>query len=257
MMNPRSYLSSPGAALLLLLSFAAGCGSSSSDGGGPPAVSLGAAGNFVILTNTGITSVPSTADNNHITGNVGCASDAGSITGFALALDASGEFSTSPQVTGNVYAFDYADPTPADLTAAVGAMEAAYTDAAGRAADFTELGEGNIGGMNLAPGVYKYGTGLLIPTNVTLHGNGVWIFQIAGNLTLSSNRQVILTEGALPKNVFWQVAGTVDIGTGAHLRGVVLSQTNIAVKTGAVVDGRLFAQTEVAMDGNTVVQPAQ
>jgi hypothetical protein len=220
-------------------------------------VDLGAAGGFAILANSGISSVPGTASANRITGNVGCAADAGSITGFELAMHASGQYSTSDQVIGNVYAFDYVDPTPAELTAAVGAMGDAYTDAAGRAPDFTELGAGNIGGMNLAPGVYKWGTGVLIPTNVTLHDNGVWIFQIAGNLTLSSGRQIILTGGALPRNVFWQVAGIVDIGTDAHFQGVALSQTAITVKTNARVDGRLLAQTAVTLDGNTVVEPAQ
>ena len=35
-------------------------------------------------------------------------------------------------------------------------MQLAFTDAAaGRAPDVTELGAGNIGGMTLAPGVYK------------------------------------------------------------------------------------------------------
>ena len=50
-------------------------------------------------------------------------------------------------------------------------MGLAFTDAAGRAPDVTELGAGNIGGMTLAPGVYKWGTGLLIPTDVTLNGS--------------------------------------------------------------------------------------
>ena len=114
-------------------------------------------------------------------------------------------------MTGKVYAADYAAPTPSNLTTAIGDMELAFTDAAGRAPDVTELGAGNIGGMTLAPGVYKWGTGLLIPTDVTLTGSAtdVWIFQIAQDLTVAAPRSV-LAGGALPKNVFWQVAGRVD-----------------------------------------------
>ena len=69
---------------------------------------------------------------------------------------------------------------------------------AGRAPDVTELGAGNIGGMTLTPGVYKWGTGLLIPTDVTLSGSAtaVWIFQIAQNLTMSSGVKVVLAGGA-------------------------------------------------------------
>jgi len=138
-------------------------------------------------------------------------------------------------------------------------MERAFTDAAGRAPDVTELGAGNIGGMTLDPGVYKWGTGLLIPTDVTLTGSAtdVWIFQIAQDLTVSSATNIHLAGGAQPENVAWQVAGMVDIGTTAHLEGVVLSQTTITLRTGASVNGRLLAQTAVDIDGSAVVEPAR
>jgi hypothetical protein len=136
-------------------------------------------------------------------------------------------------------------------------MELAFTEAAGRAPDVTELGAGNIGGMTLEPGVYQWGTGLLVPTDLTLAGSAtdVWIFQVAGNLELSSAARVVLSGGALPRNVFWQVAGLVELGTTSHLEGVVLSQTSITLRTGASVNGRLLAQTAVALDSVTVVEP--
>src|SRR5439155_27027391 len=116
------------------------------------------------------------------------------VTGFSLTADATNVFSTSPQVTGRVFAADFATPTPANLTTAVSDMLAAFTDAAGRAPDVTELGAGNIGGMTLPAGVYQWGTGVLIPADVTLDGSGtdVWIFQIAQNLTMASATNVFL-----------------------------------------------------------------
>jgi hypothetical protein len=224
-------------------------------GKGPAPVILGWAGNYVILAKSAISNVPTSA----ITGNVGLSPAAASfITGFALTADASNEFSTSPQITGQVLAADYAVPTPVNLTTAVAHMQTAYTDAAGRAPDYTELGAGNIGGMTLAPATYKWSSGVLIPTNVTLKGgpNDVWIFQIAQGITQASAAQVILTGGALPKNVFWQAFGVVDIGTTAHMEGVVLSQTSITLRTGASVNGRLLAKTAVTLDSNAVTQPA-
>ena len=218
-------------------------------------VNLGMAGGFVILAKTAISTVPTSA----VTGNLGISPAAASyVTGFSLTADATNVFSTSPQVTGKIYASNYAPPTPTNLTTAVGDMELAFTDAAGRAPDVTELGAGNIGGMTLPPGVYKWGTGLLIPTDVTLNGSatGVWIFQIAQDLTMSSGAKINLAGGALPKNIFWQVAGLVDLGTTAHAEGVILSQTAITLRTGATVNGRLLAQTAVAIDGSTVVEPA-
>ena len=224
-------------------------------GVGPAPVVLGAAGNYVILAKSGISTTGVTA----VTGDLGLSpAAAGSITGFGLVADSTNVFSTSAQVTGNVYASNYAVPTPGNLTTAVNNMLTAYTDAAGRAPDYTELGAGNIGGMTLPPATYKWSTGVTIPTNVTLNGgsNDVWIFQIAQGVTQASATRVILTGGALPKNVFWQVFGIVDIGTTAQMEGVVLAQTAITLRTGASANGRLLAQTAVTLDSNTVTQPA-
>jgi hypothetical protein len=218
-------------------------------------VNLGAAGGFAILAKSGISTVPNSA----ITGDIGVSPAAATyITGFSLTADASNVFSTSPQVAGKVYAATYAPPTPANLTAAVGDMELAFTDAAGRAPGVTELGAGNIGGLTLAPGVYKWGTGLLIPTDVTLTGSAtdVWLFQIAQDLTMSSGARVLLSGGALSRNVFWQVAGLVSLGTTAHCEGIVLTQTSAALQTGSSINGRLLAQTAVTLDGSTVVEPS-
>lgn len=220
----------------------------------PPAVDLKTAGSFVILAKSGISTVPTSA----VTGNLGVSPSAASyITGFALTADATNVFAISPQVTGKVFASDYAAPTPSNLTTAVSDMELAFTDAAGRAPNVTELGAGNIGGMTLTRGVYKWGTGLLIPTSVTLSGSAtdVWIFQIAQDLTVASAVNVVLSGGALAKNVVWQVSGSVELGTTAHFEGIVLSQTAITLKTGASIKGRLLAQTAVAIDGSTVVAP--
>jgi hypothetical protein len=223
---------------------------------GPAAVDLGTSGTFAILAKSGISTVP----NSMVTGNIGV-SPIGStaITGFSLTLDALGTFSITNQVVGSVFASDYTSPTPSNLTTAVANMETAYTDAAGRSLpNFTELGSGSIGGLVLAPGLYKWGTGVLISTSVTLNGgpNDVWIFQIAGGITQAAGTSVLLSGGALAKNVFWQAAGTVALDTTAHLEGVVLSQTAITLATGATVNGRLLAQTAVTLDASTVTQPS-
>jgi hypothetical protein len=218
------------------------------------AVNLGKAGAFAILSKTGISTTGHTA----VTGDIGVSPAAASyITGFSLLAPPSA-YSTSSLVTGKVYAADYASPTPAKLTASVLDMQSAYADAAGRAAKITELGAGNIGGLSLTPGVYKWSGNVIAPTNVTLTGssNDIWIFEIAGNLTLSSSVKVILQGGALPKNIFWQVAGIATLGTTAHMEGIVLSKTAIVLNTGASANGRLLAQTAVTLDANTVVQPA-
>lgn len=231
-----------------------GAGPGSGPGGnGPAPVGLGAASGYVILAKTGISSVPTSA----ITGNIGISPAAASaITGFSLTLGSGAAFATSSQVTGNVFAPGYAAPTPANLTAAVSAMEAAYTNAAGRTLpDHIELGSGNIGGLTLPAGLYKWSSAVTIPSNVTLSGSStdVWIFQIAGGLTQASGTRVTLAGGALASNVFWQVAGAVTLGTTARIEGQVLSQTGIVLGTGARANGRLLAQTAVTLNSSTVV----
>lgn len=232
----------------------AGTGTGGAGGHGPAPVALGAAGTYVILAKSAVSNVPTSA----ITGNIGLSPAAASfITGFALTVDGGGTFSTSAQVTGNLYAADYAVPTPSNLTTAVSNMQTAYVDAAGRPTpDHTELASGNIGGLTLPAGLYKWSNTVIIPTDVTLHGgpNDVWIFQIAGGITQASATRVILTGGALAQHVFWQVFGVVDIGTTAHMEGEVLSLTSITLHTGATANGRLLAQTAVTLAGNAVVQ---
>ncbi len=216
-------------------------------------VNLGASANYVILAKTAINNSPTSA----ITGDMGLSPAATTfITGFGL-TDATG-YATSPQVTGKVYAADMAPPTNTNLTTAVENMIAAYNDAAGRPTpDFSELGTGNIGGMTLEAGLYKWTNTVTMPTDVTISGSAddVWIFQIAGDMTMSSAVNITLTGGAQAKNIFWQVAGEVVLGTTSHFEGVILSMTGITMQTGATMNGRLLAQTAVILDANDVTKP--
>jgi hypothetical protein len=221
---------------------------------GPSAVNLGTAGNYVILSKSGISTTGVTA----IVGDMGVSPIAATgITGFALSAPPT-TFSTSLLVTGKVWAADYAVPTPANLTTAVLDMQAAYTDAAGRTLpDFTELGAGNIDGLTLVPGLYKWGTGVSLPNAVTLTGgaNDIWIFQIAQDLTVGNASIVTLSGGALAKNVFWQVAGQATLGTTANFKGIILSKTLISFNTGATFTGRALAQTAVTLNATAITHP--
>ncbi len=222
-------------------------------GVGPAPVALGLASSFAILAQSAISSVPASA----VTGNIGVSPAAATfITGFSLSGPPTTS-TTSTQVTGLVFAADYNPPTPANMTTAVGDMGTAYTDAAGRSPDQTELGAGAIGGMNLPPGVYKWSTGVLISNNLYLTGgpNDVWIFEIAGSLTMASGARILLRGGAVPQNIYWQTFGAVDLGTTSHFEGTLLSQTSIVLRTGASANGRLLAQTAVTLDQNVVVKP--
>lgn len=219
-------------------------------------VNLGMAGSFVLLAKTGVSTTGTTA----IVGDVGVSPAAQTyLTGFSETLSGASATSVIVAAPGKLYAADMADPTPANLTTAILNMESALTDAAGRTIpDFTELGAGDVSGLTLVPGLYKWGTGLLMATDVTIQGSAtdVWIFQIAQNLTMSNGVQITLSGGALAKNIFWQVSGQTTIGTTAAFKGIVLCQTAIVMSTGASFEGRALAQTAITLDANAVTQPA-
>lgn len=223
---------------------------------GPAPVNLGTAGNFVILAKSAVSTTGTTV----VVGNIGVSPAAASfITGFTLIADSTNTFATSSIVTGKVYAANYAPPTPASMTTAVGDMQTAFTDAAGRTTpDFTELGAGNISGLTLAPGLYKWGTGVLVTTSgVTLSGgvNDVWIFQIAKDLTVNNSAIITLAGGAQAKNIFWQVSGQATVGTAASFKGIILSKTLISLNTGAKMTGRALAQTAVTLNATAITAP--
>lgn len=212
-------------------------------------VDLGLAGNFVILSKSGITNVYKSI----VTGDIGTSP----ITGAAIGLSCT-------EVKGTIYTVNAAGPLPCSvtnasrLTTAVGDMQNAYTNAAGRInPDFLNLGAGNIGGKTLTPGLYKWTTALIVPTDITIAGgpDDIWIFQVAGTLKMSSAVKVTLSGGAKAKNIFWQSAGAVTLGTTSHFEGNILSQTGINLQTGASINGRMLAQTAVTLQMNTVTRP--
>ena len=136
-------------------------------------------------------------------------------------------------------------------------VNTAYLDAAGRVnPNFVNLGGGAIGGLILAPGLYKWTTGVSASADVIIAGlsTDVWIFQISGALSIANGKRITLV-GGLAKNVFWQVAGGAVVGTGGHFEGILLTKTTGVLQTGASMNGRIFAQTAVTFQKATLTQP--
>lgn len=212
-------------------------------------INLGVAGDFEILSKTGITDVYKST----VTGDVGTSP----ITGAALLL-------TCAEVTGTIYTVDAAGPLPCRvtnatrLTTAIGDMETAYTNLAGLSnPDYLNLGAGNIGGKTLTKGLYKWSSAVIIPADIKIAGsaNDIFIFQIAGTLNMSSAVRITLVGGALAKNIYWQVADAVTLGTTSHFEGNILGKTGINMQTNASINGRMLAQTAVTLQMNTANKP--
>ena len=220
-----------------------------------PTVDLGAAANYAILSSSGISTTGTTS----ITGDIAVSPIAATaMTGFGLVLSSDGTYSQSSLVSGKAYAADYAPPTPAALTTAVGDEGAAYTDAAGRAADYLNVGAGAITGTALRAGVYKWTSPVTVSGTVTLTGGptDVFIFQVPDTLDFSSSSNIVLAGGITADRVFWQAAGQVRLAAGSVTQGTILGKTAIVAGAGAKLSpGRALAQTAVTLIATTVTKP--
>jgi len=201
-------------------------------------VVLGAAANFAVLAGSTVTSSGLTT----VTGDLGV-SPGTAITGFPPGL-----------VVGLVHA---GDPTSAQ---GIADLTTAYNDAAGRTLCPVTV-SGNLGGQTLTPGLYKSTTSLAVSSgDLTLDAQGdgkaVFIFQMASTLTTTSERQVILSNGALAANVYWQVGTSATLGTTSVVEGTIMADQAITLGTGASLTGRALARiAAVNLDGNAIVKP--
>jgi len=107
----------------------------------------------------------------------------------------------------------------------------------------------NLAGLTLAPGVYKAPSGsfLIEGGDLTLDAQGdanaVFVFQMATTLTVggpgaAAPQSVKLINGALAKNVFWQVgsAAIINAGGGGTMEGTIISQAGAAFSTAGNVN---------------------
>jgi hypothetical protein len=206
---------------------------------GQEPVNLRSAGSFAVLAGTAITST----GGGTISGDVGVWPGIDFVVGVPPVI-----------VTGTVHLGDsIAQLAQGDLTTA-------FNDAAGRSIDVITSNQ-ELGGLTLAPGLYKSASGefgiTLVDLTLDAQGdqNAVWIFQMASKLTVGTSRQVILAGGAQARNIFWQVGSSATLEVGSVLKGNILAFTAISVKTGARLDGRALARNAaVTLDGNTLIK---
>lgn len=170
--------------------------------------------------------------------------------------------------SGTIYSSDANGPAGSVIDAdllltAKGDLTTAYNAAAGRTpvptGPFLNPGNatGNIGGENLAAGLYKFtGEALITGSDVTLTGgpNDVWIFQIATALKVGAPGgppvRVILAGGAQARNIFWQVGTSATIETFCVFKGTIMADQAIVMKTSSTMEGRALAfSAEVTFNG--------
>lgn len=130
----------------------------------------------------------------------------------------------------------------------------------------------NLAGLTLAPGVYKAPSGsfMIQGADLTLDAQGdanaVFVFQMATTLTVggpgaAAPQSVKLINGALAKNVFWQVgsAAIINAAGGGTMQGTIISQAGAAFSTAGNVipvtlNGRVLSLDASVTLVNTVIK---
>jgi hypothetical protein len=229
-------------------------------------VNLGDAEDYVILAKSGIDGL--SLATGAITGSIGVSPIAlTAVTSMNVAKDtATGQFALSDFVTEKVFAADFGGAAETALTTAVGLMEAAYTDAAGRAntkstdSSDESLPGGDLSGLTLSPGVYTFDTGVSF-TGLTLEGTDassgptdIFIIRTTGSLKAAGS--VTLLNGVKPENVFWQVAEYVEVAATVTFNGILLVKNHVTFLAGATLNGRVLTQMRCDLKaGVTITEP--
>jgi hypothetical protein len=218
---------------------------------------LGTAGGYVILAKTGISTSPISA----ITGNIGVTGGRALMTGFSFLAP---EFKSSMQLSDTSTSFAWTDSlvVATDLNVAYAAMETAYDTIALLTTSgdivggqtYNGLNGGKLEGLTLTAGVYTFETNVELSGDMTFSGSAtdVFIIQTTKNLVVDAGKKVILSDGAKAENVYWQVAGTVAVGTTATMKGIILCKTNVSFLAGSTLNGRIFSQTAVSLISTTI-----
>ncbi len=216
-------------------------------------VDLGQAAHFAVLAHTTVTNTGNTKINGDLGVDPGTA-----VVGF-FPVDGgpgvvNGTIYTPTTICPNNKAC-FAQPNNVAASGQASLL-VAYNDAAGRTVAPVDITGIDQGGKTLAPGLYKSTSGIAITGDLTLAGNGIYIFQSATTLTVNIASRVVLSGGAKAADVFWQVGSSATLFTTAAVAGNILAHDSITLQTGATLNGRALAlNAAVTLDTNTVTIP--
>ena len=183
-----------------------------------------------------------------ITGDVG--TNVGAITGFGGTTGGAGTVNGSIRTPGST-----------ESTQAAADVTAAYNSAAAAPCGSTIAPE--LGGQTLVSsraagspsGVFCQNTASPTTLNgtLTLSGDGIFIIKLNSALVTGTNSMIVLTNGATPNNVFFQIMGAATLGTGSTFQGTILALGAIVLGTQASLTGRALSTTGAITLNNNVV----
>ncbi|WP_394775980.1 Ig-like domain-containing protein [Flavobacterium sp.] len=176
-----------------------------------------------------------------------------------------GDIFTAPPVPGTATSLAIAQKGLLDANAAYLSISPAAKPGG------SDPNAGELGGLTLAPGVYKSASGTfkISNGNLTLDAQGdpnaTWIFQTASGLTVgiagpTGAKSVIMINGGLPKNVFWYVgsAATINSAGGGTMVGTIIANSGVTFSTAGntnqtVLNGRAISLVASVTMVNTTI----
>lgn len=234
---------------------------------------FGAFGGSAGVTNQGLNTV--------INGSLGTTAVSTAVTGFHDFLTGD-VYTETPLNVGNVTNRIYTAPPFPGTATSFNIATQALLDAVIAYNNFSpanmpggiDPGAGELGGLTLAPGIYKSASGTFKITNGNLtldaqgNPNATWVFQTASGLTVgiagpTGARSVNLINGGLAKNVYWQVgsAATINGAGGGIMTGTILAYSGVTLSTSGnavqtVLNGRAISlNASVTMVNTTINVP--
>ena len=192
-------------------------------------------------------------------------------------------------ITGTTIRYNPATPNSVGFNASVRAIKAdvntAWKDAFNRVGGALITGPGILDGRVLPPGVYTSASTMTLGSGQTLtldaggNANAVWIFQVGSSMTITGSTvacstgtpvvctptQVKLINGALARNVFWQVgtpgaagagnvsfpAATGPVQNNTLFNGTILAGGSVTFAGGTAMVGRVLAGADLLGTPNT------
>ncbi len=229
--NPYSFRILPKTiAVLAFVSILAGAGSRAE----AQTILLGSADSFAVLGGATVTNTGATT----IFGDLGV-SPGTAIVGFPPGV----------VTNGTIHAGDaVASQAQADALTAYDQLAAlTVTPVVG------DLTGQDLGGLTLAPGVYKFASSAQLTGILTLAGAGLYVFQVGSTLTTASSSSIVFLDYADAGNLYFQIGSSATLGTETQFAGNLIALTSDTLNTGASVAGRIFALNgAVTLDSNAI-----
>jgi uncharacterized protein YjdB len=196
-------------------------------------INLRSASTFAVLARTALTS--NSGGTTLITGDVGSPSQ-----------------TTSPPLAAG---FTNYQSGPI-LQAAFDDLDLAIADTKLRACTTEFLGNIDLGGLILAPGVYCATGTINITGKLRLNTPGLFIFRTAQTLDSAANSEVAFTNGATADNVTWLPVGATTIAANSIFKGTILSEA-AAITVGdnaTLLNGRVLSNAAVTLSNNQITK---